>query len=154
MGARHAHDLEELLRVQAARTVLFHVAVAHRAGLNVTDLTCLSLLDVEGAMSPGALATHLGLSRGGAVTSAIDRLEVAGLVRRRRDPADGRRTVVEATPDAVARVGPLYADFARRWAAWAGGLSADELGLLADFADASAAMLRDAAIALREGSPD
>lgn len=149
-GARE-DDLDTLLRVQAARTVLFHTAVAHRAGLNVTDLTCCSLLGVEGPMSTGALAQHLGLTTGGAVTSAVDRLARAGLVERRRDPDDGRRVVVALTDLATDTIAPLYAGFGRRWQTWVAERTTEERDLLARFAAASASELRDAAAELREG---
>ena len=48
--------------------------------------------------SPGELARMMDLSSG-AMTNRLDRLEAAGLVRRRPDPNDRRGIQVELTPD-------------------------------------------------------
>jgi DNA-binding MarR family transcriptional regulator len=47
-------------------------------------------------MPAGRLAELTGLTTG-AVTGIIDRLEIAGYVRRTNDPKDRRRTIVEPT---------------------------------------------------------
>ncbi|MET9467270.1 MarR family transcriptional regulator [Streptomyces sp. NPDC006544] len=105
-------SLATALRVQAARTVLFQSAVAQSVGLNATDFNCLSLLDLEGPMTPGRLAERVGLSRGGAITAVIDHLQKAGFVHRRPDPADRRRVIVEAVPEAFAeRVETVFAEY-------------------------------------------
>ncbi|GAA1774007.1 MarR family winged helix-turn-helix transcriptional regulator [Streptomonospora arabica] len=101
-GTRRSSDigaLYEELRVGAALAVRFHAAVAGHLGINITDVNCLGALDKNGAMSPGELAAHAGLSRGGAITAAVDRLEKAGFVRRRRDEEDRRKVLVELLRD-------------------------------------------------------
>jgi DNA-binding MarR family transcriptional regulator len=62
-------------RLGAMRSALFHAAVAARAGLNLTDVNCLGILDKEGPLTPSDLARWMGLTRGGAVTAMVDRLE-------------------------------------------------------------------------------
>jgi DNA-binding MarR family transcriptional regulator len=59
-------------------------------------LTTLRLWRGDHRSSPGELASDLELSSG-AMTSRLDRLEEAGLVRRLRDPQDRRGVVVELT---------------------------------------------------------
>lgn len=59
-------------------------------------LTTLRLGSDHCQSSPGELASDLELSSG-AMTSRLDRLEQAGLVRRLPDPADRRSIVVELT---------------------------------------------------------
>ena len=59
-------------------------------------LTTLRLGSDHCQSSPGELASDLELSSG-AMTSRLDRLEQAGLVRRLPDPADRRAIVVELT---------------------------------------------------------
>jgi DNA-binding MarR family transcriptional regulator len=104
--------LATALRVQAARTVLFQSAVAQAVGLNATDFNCLSLLDLEGPTTLGQLAERVGLTRGGAITTVVDRLQTAGYVRRRPDPVDRRRVIVEAVPEAFAeQVDTLFTEF-------------------------------------------
>src|SRR5215467_14424190 len=65
-------------------------------GLNRTDMRCLELLGQAGALAPTELANALGFTTGG-ITTVIDRLERAGYARRRPDPSDRRRLIVEAT---------------------------------------------------------
>ena len=76
-------------------------AAADRFGLNRTDMRALDILG-NGPLAPSALAQRLGITTGG-LTSVLDRLERAGYVRRRNDPHDRRRQVVEPTDATVAR---------------------------------------------------
>jgi DNA-binding MarR family transcriptional regulator len=59
-------------------------------------LTSLRLAGPDHRSAPGSLASDLELSSG-AMTSRLDRLEEAGLVRRLPDPDDRRGVVVELT---------------------------------------------------------
>lgn len=93
------HRLYEELRVGASLAVRFHAAVAAHAGINITDVTCLGALDKNGPMTPGELASLVGLTRGGTITAMVDRLERAGFVRRRRDDSDRRKVNVELLRD-------------------------------------------------------
>ncbi|MFC3961906.1 MarR family transcriptional regulator [Nocardia jiangsuensis] len=88
-------DLLDELRRYAAQSVVFHSNLASRLGIRVIDLGCLIMLSTDGPLTPGELATRLGISRGGAITSVIDRLEGAGFVRRSPDDSDRRRVRVE-----------------------------------------------------------
>ena len=99
--------LDEAARRLGAQTVLVSDLVATRVGLNSTDLECLDLLYLAGASTAGRLAAHTGLTSG-ATTAAIDRLEQAGFVVRRRD-ADDRRVVLVEVVEAGARlIYPFY----------------------------------------------
>ena len=93
-------ELSHQARVGTAWTVLLHHAIASRSGINVTDMQCINLLQLRGPMTPGQLADAMFLTTGGAITAVIDRLEKAGMARRRRDEADRRRVLVDATNDA------------------------------------------------------
>jgi DNA-binding MarR family transcriptional regulator len=73
---------------------LHNRAAADLAGVNETDWECLDVLDWTGPITAGELARHVGITSG-AVTGAIDRLEALGLVRRRTDPSDRRKVIVE-----------------------------------------------------------
>jgi DNA-binding MarR family transcriptional regulator len=101
--------LDEIRRSQMA-TARFDQAVADAAGLNLTDMGCLDWLDREGPLTAGQLAERTGLSSG-AMTTALDRLEVAGVVVRRRDAQDRRRVLVEPTPKAW-EIGRFYVQHA------------------------------------------
>ena len=80
----------------STETILFHQAVADAVGLHITDHQCMHFIHRYGAMPAGRLAELTGLTTG-AVTGIIDRLEIAGYVRRTNDPKDRRRTIVEPT---------------------------------------------------------
>jgi DNA-binding MarR family transcriptional regulator len=78
-------------------TLLFSEAMASRLGVGMTDLECLDLVALGSDVTAGALAERTGLTTG-AITGAIDRLERAGLVKRRRDEMDRRKVIVGGTP--------------------------------------------------------
>ena len=116
------------MRVFMARAVLFQDAVAKRAGLNSTDLQLSSLLMLFGPATPGELAERSGLTAGGAITAAIDRLEQAGIVVRSRDQHDRRRVIVTVNLDAVlTKVGAVYGTVGQRWAAYLNTLTDEQI---------------------------
>src|SRR5215470_2869449 len=78
---------------QAIRTAAYDEALADRLGLNPTDLRCLELVIAEPGATAGRLAERADLTTG-AVTGVLDRLERAGFVRRRPDPADRRSVTI------------------------------------------------------------
>lgn len=98
-------ELSHQARVSTMWTVILHHAIASQSGINVTDMQCFNLLLLRGPMTPGGLAEAMFLTTGGAITSVVDRLERAGLVRRRRDGHDRRRVIVEPVDsDATAEI--------------------------------------------------
>ena len=101
-------------RVQAFQDATDEVdeAVARCLRLNRTDLRCLSVLSQAGAMSASALADAAGLTRG-AMTTALDRIEVAGYARRVWDQQDRRTVRVEMTDAAKKEVEVLYSPLAK-----------------------------------------
>jgi DNA-binding MarR family transcriptional regulator len=99
--------IEDAARISAGRGVFFHQAVATRLGINTSDLNCLNILQLAGPLTAGQLAGQAGLTKGGAITAALDRLERAGLIERDRDPADRRRTIIRHTQLALDRIAPL-----------------------------------------------
>jgi DNA-binding MarR family transcriptional regulator len=96
-AAKRSRLLDELM-LQARRSgslgTLQNRAVADLAGVNETDWECLDVLDWTGPITAGELARRVGITSG-AVTGAIDRLEGLGVVRRRSDPSDRRKVIVE-----------------------------------------------------------
>lgn len=109
----------------------FDAAAARRLGVNTTDLRCAYLL-MQRSMTAKELAEATGLTPG-AVTTVLDRIESARLARRRRDPVDRRRLVVELTAEARRRVdeiwGPLVADGTTMMSRY----TSEELELVRDF---------------------
>ena len=105
--------LDEAARRIGAQSVLLSDLVAARVGLNSTDLECLDLLCLAGATTAGQLAAHTGLTSG-ATTAAIDRLEQAGFVTRRRDAKDRRLVLVDVVETGVHLIMPFYAPLTSR----------------------------------------
>jgi DNA-binding MarR family transcriptional regulator len=104
---------------------------ADRFGVNRTDLRAVELLATAGALAPTALAATLGFTTGG-VTTVIDRLERAGYARRRPDPNDRRRVIVEATERLRAREAEIFGELLR-----------STEGLVASYSDAELATIHD-----------
>lgn len=89
-------------------TIIFHQTIAEKAGLSGADHKYLDLMLQEGAMTAGRLAERTGLTTG-AVTGIIDRLEKKGLVKRKSDPADRRKVLVEPRVEKAMKLfGPLF----------------------------------------------
>jgi MarR family transcriptional regulator, organic hydroperoxide resistance regulator len=81
------------IRQFIAGSILFNQQVADENGLRLTDMQCLSVLELLGPSTPGKLAEHTRLSSGG-VTVMLDRLEKAGYVKRAPNPEDRRSILV------------------------------------------------------------
>jgi DNA-binding MarR family transcriptional regulator len=101
-------------------------------GLNRTDMRCLELLGQAGALAPTELANALGFTTGG-MTTVIDRLERAGYARRRPDPADRRRIIVEATELVAQREAEVFGRLIQSTEALASSYSDAELATIRDF---------------------
>ncbi len=125
-----AELLDEVRRSQTA-TARFDRAVATRLGINQTDMSCLDALSRIGPLTAGQLAAHTGLSSG-AMTTAIDRLQTRGYVRRRRDSDDRRVVVIEPT-ERVAEIHTFYAEHAALGSALCEQLTDDQMQLLIRF---------------------
>ena len=89
--------LEQGVRRMLAGAIIFNQQVAESLGVNATDLQCLNLLELQGALTPGDLARCCGLTTGG-VTVVLDRLEKAGYVRREANPRDRRSLLIRPVP--------------------------------------------------------
>jgi len=74
--------------------------------LNPSERLCLSFL-MQGAQTASAIAAETRLTPA-AVTALIDRLEKRGFVRRRADPDDRRKVMVEAGEAAFALAADAY----------------------------------------------
>ena len=86
-------ELARELRQFTGLGTSFFRAAAARIGMTVTDMQVIDSLAAIGPMTAGGLADLTGLTTG-AITGMLNRLEEAGLVRRERDPEDGRRVIV------------------------------------------------------------
>jgi DNA-binding MarR family transcriptional regulator len=125
-------ELARALRAFLSASDSFDEALGKVLGLNPTDLRCVDLLDQHGTMTAGALADLAGLSTG-AVTFMLDRLELAGFVRRVRDEQDRRRVHVELVPLARERIFELHAPLVESWRASTEQFSVSDLQLVVSF---------------------
>jgi DNA-binding MarR family transcriptional regulator len=111
----------------------FDNLAAARLGISRTDLHCLNEIENTGGLTAGQLAAASGLTTG-AVTGVIDRLERAGFARRRPDPNDRRRVMVEVTPEFYAQAGELWEPVKADWdATMATNFTVAELKRIAEF---------------------
>ncbi len=132
----------------AARVVLFHEAIAARAGLHVTDVKVLRLLG-DTAMTAGQLVEHTGLT-GAAVTALVDRLEAAGYVTRERDTEDRRRVTVRAVVAKVRKIDRLYEPYATQVAKVLAVFDAREFAAIEAFLARTTVLLERETRSLRE----
>jgi DNA-binding MarR family transcriptional regulator len=110
VGERIALAMQEVI----ASAVLTNERIARSIGLNVVDFQTYGvLLRNAEPMTPGQVsqATELPSST---TTRVLDRLEAKGMVERRPDPGDRRKTWVHALPFDDERVGAAYADIVRQ----------------------------------------
>ena len=148
MARDSSDDLSATYRRYVAALVSFHLAAADDVGLSGTDYQATNLLGLDGPLTSGDLAARLGLTTG-ATTRLIDRLSEAGYVRRREDPQDRRRVLVEHTGRIPARLtkhlrtvqGPIRDVLA--------GLSDEERAGVVAYLEGATEAYRDASSALR-----
>ncbi len=98
--------------------------------LGPAERLCLSFL-TSGPQTASAIARATRLTPA-AVTSLIDRLEARNFVRRRADPHDRRKVLVEAAEATAAVIEKAYAPMAIAGAASLGRRSIEELRLLTE----------------------
>jgi len=95
------------IRKFIAAAIFFNAQTAERAGLGLTDMQMLHMLQLYGPSTPGKLGIWTGLSSGG-VTVVLDRLEKAGYVQRKRNPADRRSLLITLIPVRMRKLASLY----------------------------------------------
>lgn len=103
--------LEEVgmrMREVAGLSIHYSETMAAQLGINSTDLECLDLVAIGSHVTAGALAEKTGLTTG-AITTAIDRLERAGFVKRQGDASDRRKVIVVASSAMRRRAEPIGA---------------------------------------------
>jgi DNA-binding MarR family transcriptional regulator len=104
------------------------VEVYRRHGLGEGEFDILAALRRQGApfqLAPGELARHTMVTTG-AISKRLDRLERAGLVVRREDPADARGRIVGLTDAGRRVIDDAYTEHMRNEARLVAVLSPDE----------------------------
>ena len=137
-----------LMRLHSTAGVLLHHAVAERLGLGPTDHKCLDLLRERGGMTGAELAEITGLTSG-AITGVVVRLEREGYLRRKADPHDGRKQLLQPVTARFSEIhdvfGPLHADLTDLLDTF----DAHQLSAIADFLLRSAQLTQRHARVLR-----
>ncbi len=95
------------IRKFIAASIFFNSQAAEKAGLGLTDMQLLHMLQLYGPSTPGRLAGWTGLSSGG-ITVALDRLEKGGYLRREPNPADRRSLLITLIPTRLRKVAAMY----------------------------------------------
>jgi DNA-binding MarR family transcriptional regulator len=140
----------EIRRLNGLGASLFR-AVAGRAGMNATDLQVVDLLGTAGPMTAGRIAELTGLTTG-ATAQMLGRLERDGIVRRERDPDDGRRVLVRLAggEDAMEKIRPPFDSAGRAWEEMASGYDEGQLALILGFVKRANSVYEQEIYRLRE----
>ncbi|MFI6080078.1 MarR family transcriptional regulator [Streptomyces sp. NPDC051217] len=148
--ATPAEALAAMDRLIATSLVAQH-AIAQRLGLNVTDLTCVGhiLGAADAPLTAGELAVRADVTTG-AITGVVNRLESAGFVERRADPADRRRVRIVARDSASRRIYEVYEPFYDRLAEVFADYSPDEIAVLGDWLTRTGGLMSTYLAELRE----
>lgn len=118
----------------STQTVFLHEAIAQTAGLNATDIRCLSLIRFhpDGLVTAGWLSDITGLTTG-AITHIVDRLEKRGFIERIRDTEDRRKVFVRIRPESFVEIESQYEALGRSYGGVIEHYSDSELMLITDY---------------------
>jgi homoprotocatechuate degradation regulator HpaR len=131
------------LLLQAREAVMAHTRPSLRGhGLSDQQWRVLRVLGEHGTVETGRVAREAFIP-GPSLTGVLARMERDGLVRRERDPADQRRSVVEATAKGRRLVGKLSHTVEAHYAWMEASLGADNLEHLYQLLDAVIALEGD-----------
>ena len=125
-------DIVVAIQDEQTQNAFLSNAIAERLDITPNELEVMGTLVARGPLSAGDIAHRTGLTSG-AVTRLIDRLVERGSVRRRPDPQDRRRVLVEATPAALRVCEPFYGPIAKEGTALLERLSEKELEVILDY---------------------
>jgi DNA-binding MarR family transcriptional regulator len=125
-------QMQFLGQMASTETALFHQTAAAKNGFGITDMKTISTLMQEGSMTAGQIAKRLSLTTG-AVTSVIDRLEKAKMVKRYPDVHDRRKVVVRVNKEKIERLGKVYDSIGEVFAKVLERYSTKELEFLVEY---------------------
>ena len=135
MATPFAHRNLPRLLLQARESVMAHTRPSLRGhGLSDQQWRVLRVLGEHGTVETGRVAREAYIL-GPSLTGVLARMERDGLVRRERDPADQRRTVVEATPKGLKLVEKLSHTIEAHYAWMEKSLGKEKLSQLYELLD-------------------
>ena len=151
IGGKLVNELRQCYGLAAS----FFRAAAARIEMTDTDMQVIDILESTGEATAGQLANLMGLTTG-SFTAILNRLEKAGLVRRERDPNDGRRVIVRLAKgeDGGQEIGLLFASLGKAWEELAAQYDDEQRAFLLEFLQRSNALAREEITRLREASVD
>jgi DNA-binding MarR family transcriptional regulator len=150
MSSEHDQAVDRVLwagRLLSTAAVMYHSALAERAGLSVTESKALEVIERLGPLTPGELGRESGLAPA-SITGLLDRLTRKGVARRVPHPNDGRRFLVEIDPGHVEASTRHFEQFVGSIRDLCAGYSATELDLVQGFLTEAAKRQQDAAAGL------
>lgn len=135
MSASFTHRNLPRLLLQARESVMAHTRPRLREhALSDQQWRVLRVLGEHGVVETGKVAREAFIL-GPSLTGVLTRMERDGLIRRARDPADQRRTVVEATDKGMQLVGTLSQTIEAHYAWMEKALGKQSLARLYDLLD-------------------
>lgn len=137
---KRSEELSRELRQFTELAASFFRAAAARLGMTITDLQVLDILERSGPSTAGQLADLTGLTTG-AITGMLNRLEETGLVRRERDPNDGRRVIVQLAKGQDET--SIFAALGNVWDELAAGYDDEQVAFLLEFLKRSNTLYRN-----------
>lgn len=148
-------ELARELRQFTGLGASFFRAASARIGMTVTDMQVIDILHSTGPTTAGQLADLTGLTTG-AITGMLNRLEESGLVRRERDPNDGRKVIVRLVADReeMHQVGSIFDSPGKAWGEIASHYDEEQIAFLLEFLKRSNAVYRKEIVRLREAPSD
>jgi len=149
---RAVHRLIAADRSASTANDYFEESFGALLGLNRTDARCVDIVQRFGRITAGHLAHESGLTTG-AVTTALDRLEEAGYLRRVRDQADRRKIHVELTDLAKSFGKVVYEPIGKLFSRALADFSTEDMLVVARYLELSARVSREHADAVQRHIP-
>lgn len=135
MSTTFTHRNLPRLLLQAREAVMAHTRPSLRVhALSDQQWRVLRVLGEHGAVETGRVAREAFIL-GPSLTGVLARMERDDLITRSRDPADQRRTVVEATPRGMKLVNKLSSSIEAHYQWMEQSLGKDKLGQLYELLD-------------------
>ena len=123
--------------------------------MTVTDIQVIDVLEGSGPATPGELAELTGLTSG-AIAGMLNRLEEIGLLRRERDPGDGRRVIVQldSASDKMREIEGVFRSLRLAWDKAVSQFDDERTALIAEFLRSSNSISQAEIARLREALPE